>query len=119
MLEMLNNELEQRVAERTEELRQREEQFRSRAQLLELATEAIVMRDMNGNLLYWNSGAEGLYGWKREEVLGKDLHTVLKTVFPVSRDAVETPCWNASSGRGTLFRREKTVPKSLLPAEKP
>src|SRR6476469_7245697 len=75
MLEMLNNELEQRVADRTEELRLREEQFRSRAQLLELATEAIVMRGMNGNLLYWNSGAEGLYGWKREEVLGKDLHT--------------------------------------------
>src|SRR5206468_669339 len=50
MLETLNNQLEQRVAERTEELRQREEQFRSRAQLLELATEAIVMRDMNGNL---------------------------------------------------------------------
>ena len=76
MLEMLNNELEKRVADRTEELRQREEQFRSRAQLLELATEAIVMRDMNGNLLYWNAGAESLYGWKREDVLGKDLHTV-------------------------------------------
>jgi len=85
MLEMLNNELEQRVAKRTEELRQREEQFRSRAQLLELATEAIVMRDMNGGLLYWNSGAESLYGWKREEALGKDLHSLLKTVFPLPR----------------------------------
>src|SRR3569833_1146229 len=83
MLETLNNQLEQRVAERTEELRQREEQFRSRAQLLELATEAIVMRDMSGRLIYWSAGAESLYGWKREDVLGQDLHTMLKTVFPV------------------------------------
>src|SRR6201982_1401943 len=44
-LEMLNNELEGRVAERTEELRRREEQFRTRAELLELATEAIMVRD--------------------------------------------------------------------------
>src|ERR1700757_5212422 len=62
MLERLNNELEKRVTERTDALRQSEEQFRSRAQLLELATEAIVMRDMNGSLVYWNSGAEHLYG---------------------------------------------------------
>ncbi len=45
-LEMLNNDLERRVTERTEELRQREEQFRTRADLLELATEAIMVRDL-------------------------------------------------------------------------
>src|SRR3984957_3124451 len=89
MLEALNNELEARVMERTEELRRNQEQFRTRAELLELATEAIVVRDLNGQLVFWNSGAEHLYGWKREEVLGKDLHTVLRTTFPVSRESVE------------------------------
>src|SRR6266567_8351395 len=78
-LEMLNNELEHRVAERTEELRQREEQFRTRAELLELATEAIMVRDPDGTVKYWNTGAENLYGWKREEVMGREIHHVLQT----------------------------------------
>src|ERR1700736_3997280 len=54
-LERLNRELEQRVAERTEQLHESESQLRERADLLELATEAIFVRDMDGNLLYWNS----------------------------------------------------------------
>src|SRR3984957_3265818 len=78
-LERLNRELEQRVAERTEQLRLSEDQLRERADLLELATEAIFVRDMDGILLYWNSGAETLYGWHRQEVLGKPIHRILKT----------------------------------------
>ena len=48
-----------------------EDLLRERADLLELATEAIIVRDLNGLLLFWNSGAEALYGWQRDEVLGK------------------------------------------------
>lgn len=107
MLEMLNNQLESRVAERTEELRRNEEQFRSRAELLELATEAIVMRDLDGKLLFWNSGAESLYGWKREEVLGEDLHTVLRTVFPVSREALENDLRERKVWQGNLLQKKK------------
>lgn len=118
MLEMLNNELERRVSDRTEELREREEQFRSRAQLLELATEAIMMRDMSGNLLYWNSGAEGLYGWKREEVLGKDLHTLLKTVFPVSREAVEKTLLDRKPWQGNLVQTRKDGSEVIVACRK-
>src|SRR6202049_2238148 len=59
-----------------------EDLLRERADLLELATEAILVRDMNGVLLFWNSGAENLYGWRREEVLGKPVHEILRTKFP-------------------------------------
>jgi len=107
MLESLNNQLELRVAERTEELRRNEEQFRSRAELLELATEAIVMRDLDGKLLLWNSGAENLYGWKREEVLGKDLHSVLRTIFPVSRELVESDLRERKVWQGNLLQKKK------------
>jgi PAS domain S-box-containing protein len=72
-LETLNRQLEKRVAERTEELRQR-------ADLLDLATEAIMVRDLDGIVRFWNSGAEELYGWSREEVLGKNVHETLRTV---------------------------------------
>src|ERR1700757_1087794 len=58
MLEKLNNELEQRVAERTEELRLRADKFRVRADLLELASEAIIVRDLDGAVQFWNTGAE-------------------------------------------------------------
>ncbi len=64
-LEALNNDLERRVAERTEDLRRGEEQFRTRAELLELASEAIMVRDVEGNIQFWNTGAENLYGWRR------------------------------------------------------
>ncbi|MGA8630487.1 MAG: response regulator, partial [Terracidiphilus sp.] len=67
-LEELNRDLEELVHERTEELRQSEMQFRKRAELLELATEAIMERDMEGVVRFWNSGAENLYGWRRDEV---------------------------------------------------
>src|SRR6202161_3481764 len=59
-LEALNLELEQRVAEGTEEPREP-------ADLLELATEAIIVRDMNGLIQFWSSGAEELYGWRRHD----------------------------------------------------
>jgi two-component system, NtrC family, sensor kinase len=93
-LEALNTELERRVAERTEELRMR-------ADLLDLATEAILVRDLQGRVLFWNTGAETLYGWSREEAIGKDMHTLLHTVFPTSRDEIEstlneTKCWQGN-----------------------
>ena len=71
-LEVLNQRLEQLVAERTEALQER-------ADLLELATEAIIVRDLHGMIQFWNAGAEVLYGWRREEVLGKRIQDLLQT----------------------------------------
>jgi PAS domain S-box-containing protein len=113
-LERLNRELEQRVAERTEQLRLSEDQLRERADLLELATEAIFVRDMTGAVLYWNSGAEALYGWKREEVLGKQVHDLLKTVFPMDPDQIQeilakTGKWDGNLVQVTRTGEEVTV----------
>jgi two-component system, NtrC family, sensor kinase len=72
-LEILNRQLELRVAQRTEELRRR-------ADLLDLATEAIMVCDLDGIVRFWNSGAEELYGWSREEVVGKKIHEKLRTM---------------------------------------
>jgi two-component system, NtrC family, sensor kinase len=107
MLETLNNQLEQRVAERTEELRRREEQFRTRAELLDLATEAIMERGNNGEVLFWNAGAEHLYGWKRDEILGKDVHSVLRTVFPVPREEIEATLLDRKAWHGNLLQKKK------------
>ena len=82
--------------------KQMEDLLRERADLLELATEAIIVRDLNGLLLFWNSGAEALYGWKRDEVLGKPIHQLLKTRFPVTDAEIESALASDGSWEGNL-----------------
>src|SRR3954471_24185192 len=117
-LELLNNELERRVGERTEEVRQREEQFRTRAELLELATEAIMVRSFEGDLQYWNTGAESLYGWKRDEVIGKDVHSLLQTIFPVAREEIETALREHKTWQGNLVQRIKDGSEVIVACRK-
>ena len=118
MLEDLNNKLEQRVAERTEELRRREEQFRTRVELLELATEAIIARDLSGGILFWNAGAEQHYGWKREEVLGKDIHSLVHTVFPTSRQDVEAALREKGMWHGNVLQQKKDGSEIIVACRK-
>ncbi|MFC0401927.1 PAS domain-containing sensor histidine kinase [Paraburkholderia rhizosphaerae] len=56
---------------------------REQASLLDLTHDTIVVRDTGGAITYWNRGAQRLYGWEKDEVLGKPLHELLKTHFPV------------------------------------
>lgn len=46
--------------------------------LLDNANDAIMIKGYNGNILYWNKGAENLYGWRKEDVVGKQLSDVIK-----------------------------------------
>jgi PAS domain S-box-containing protein len=55
------------------------EQLRQQAELLELSHDAIIVRTAGGEILFWNSGAEDLYGWHRNEVIGRNLHEILAT----------------------------------------
>jgi PAS domain S-box-containing protein len=107
MLESLNRDLERRVAERTEELRKSEAQFRMRAELLEIASEAIIVRDLEGATRFWNAGAESLYGWRRDEVVGRDLHRTLRTVFPVPREEIQSALQEHGVWQGNLTQKTK------------
>ena len=79
-----------------------EDLLRERADLLELATEAIMVRDLNGVLRYWNAGAEALYGWRREEVIGKSIHDILQTQFPTGFLSVQAELTRTGSWSGNL-----------------
>ena len=59
------------------ERRRMDDALRERAELLELASEAIMVLDNQGAIRFWNAGAETLYGWKREEVIGQDQKELL------------------------------------------
>jgi PAS domain-containing protein len=50
--------------------------LRSQAQLVELAPEAILVREVGtGTILFWNRGAEDLYGWTRRSRTSKSTPT--------------------------------------------
>jgi len=103
-LENMNTDLERLVAKRTDALRLSEQEFRKRAELLEVASEAITERGLDGTVRFWNSGAENLYGWQREEIIGKDMHSLLNTIFPISREEVERALRDTGSWQGNLFQ---------------
>jgi len=54
-----------------------------KAHLLDLTHDAIVVRAIDGEIHYWNGGAEEIYGWSRTEALGQISHVLLKTEFPI------------------------------------
>jgi len=53
------------------ERKQTEQKIREQAALLDIATDAIFVRDLDDKILFWNKAAEQLYGWKKEEAINK------------------------------------------------
>ncbi len=54
-----------------------EERLREQAELLDRSKDAIMVRDLDHRVNYWNKSAERLYGWTAEEVLGKNADELL------------------------------------------
>ena len=58
-----------------------EQELAEKARLLDLSHDAIIVRDVQGHIRYWNHGAEEMYGWSQKEALGKISHRLLRTEF--------------------------------------
>jgi len=112
--------------------RQAEQELREQAALLDLAQDAILVRDLDSRILLWNRGAKDLYGWPAEEALGKVAHELLQTEFPDSLEAIqasirETREWEGElrhtcrdgkaivvTSRWSLMRDEQGNPTAIL-----
>ena len=92
--------LELRVRERTAEV------YRQ-AELLDLANDAIVVREMDGVITFWNEGATEMYGWGKEEALGKIMRDLLETEFPLPRDEIMTKVVQEGRWEGELTHSRK------------
>jgi PAS domain S-box-containing protein len=66
----------------------REAEILRQEELLDLATDAILIWELNGAIEYWNEAAAELYACPAEEALGSVSHDLLATVFPESLSAV-------------------------------
>jgi len=71
------------------ERKRAEEMVRRQAQLIELAHDAIIVREPGGRILQWNAGAQEIYGWSAPEAVGQATHSLFQTGYPISREAVE------------------------------
>jgi PAS domain S-box-containing protein len=105
------------------------------ANLLNLTHNSIFVRDMNGLISYWNSGAQELYGWTAEQALGKSTHELLQTVFPqpfaeIQVELLRTGRWEGElekrkadgttisvASRWSLQRNEQGDPSAILESE--
>lgn len=78
------------------------------AQLLDLANDTIMVRDLNDTITYWNQGAQRLYGFSSAEALGKSVHALLKTEFPQPLKEIKDVLFNEGYWKGELvnFRRD-------------
>ncbi len=114
------------------ERKRAEERIREQAALLDQAQDAILVRDLDHNILFWNKGAEHLYGWTSEEVLGKNVEGLLykehSPQFHAARKSViQNGEWKGEvhqtrrdganivvESRWTLVRDESGEPTSVL-----
>ncbi len=85
------------------ERKQAEAEIARRGEMLDLANDAITIRDVNDCITYWNRGAEHLYGWKEEEVLGMVTHELFQTVFPESLDVTKQALYRDGVWNGELI----------------
>ena len=60
-----------------EAARQASAKLREQASLIDLAPDAIVVRNLDRTVRLWNKGAERLYGWSAEEVIGKTMEELM------------------------------------------
>jgi PAS domain S-box-containing protein len=111
---LANSELQQEVHEHKDmelELRLREAKYREIAELLDLTHDAILVRNLRNEIMFWNKAAESLYGWRQEEAKGKAMHELLQTVFPrplaeINAEVLEKGYWE---GELLHRRRDGTV----------
>jgi two-component system cell cycle sensor histidine kinase/response regulator CckA len=120
------------IAKDITERRRAEEKVQEQAALLDKAHDAIAVYDMEHSLIYWSKGAQRLYGWTEEEVIGKNhdklLHKEESPQFiEAKKRIIKEGEWTGElhhvtkegkeiivESRWTLVHDSKGKPKSIL-----
>jgi PAS domain S-box-containing protein len=109
-----------------------EKQIHEQASLLDKAQDAIGVRDLKHHIIYWNKGAQRLYGWTAEEVIGKNADLLVykgdsPLLIQAKKSVIEKGEWTGElhqitkdkkeiivESRWSLIRDSEGKPKSIL-----
>ncbi len=111
-----------------------EQKIQEQAALLDIATDAIVVRDLKHQIQFWNKGAESIYGWSAAEAIGQSTSQLFyrqASLQPLVAEALDTVTATGSwqgelhkitktgqnvviQSRWTLVRDEAGHPRSIL-----
>lgn len=83
------------------------EVLREQAMLLNLASDAIFVRNLEGSIQFWNKGAERLYGWTAAEAVGNQMHHLFPKEDKDALAAAEKILFEKGEWTGELFKRTK------------
>jgi PAS domain S-box-containing protein len=90
-----------------------QQQIAEQAALLEKARDAILVRDLGGKILFWNNGAERIYGWTRQEAVGRNIDELLysnpKQFEEANGLAIKQGEWYGEIRHRTRDQREITI----------
>ena len=114
------------------ERKRSEETIREQAALLDITTDAIFVQALDNQILFWNKGAERLYGWQTAEALAMSANEFLDQenspqLQEIEKTVTEAGSWQGElhqmtkdgkeilvESRWTLMRDEQGQPKSIL-----
>jgi PAS domain S-box-containing protein len=77
------------------------------ARLLDLTRDSVLVRNLENVVTYWNRGGEELYGWKREEAVGKVTHQLLRTIFPAPLERIAEELFRSGRWEGELLQTRR------------
>jgi PAS domain S-box-containing protein len=101
------------------ERKRAEERLQQQANLLAQTHDAVIVWEFPTNIVYWNKGAERLYGFTREEALGRLTHDLLQTQHPMPTADFEAMLvrkgeWTGELGQTTRAGRKIIVDSRQL-----
>lgn len=94
--------------EQQRQRQQAEARIREQAALLDKAHDAIYVRDLEQRIVYWNEGAERLYGWQAEEAIGKRADELFSTDVSARHDEARRQVMEKDEWMGELSQSTKT-----------
>ncbi|MGH7231079.1 MAG: PAS domain-containing protein, partial [Nitrospiraceae bacterium] len=89
------------------ERKRAEDRIREQAALLDIAHDAILVRDLEDRIQYWNRGAERLYGWTAEEAVGKTTAELLYLERPPVLDDARRALLHKGQWSGQIHQLTK------------